>query len=239
MSDHLEVLKQLQAIDGELFRLRRAQQDKPRELAQINADVAAQDAMVKAAENRMKTLQVAQKEKEVELQTHEANVKKLQGQLFQVKTNKEYTLMQREIDSIKADNSLREEEILKAFDAIDAAKQDRQAAQHALEAVQQRLRTEQARIERELAVMQEQVAALEQQRGALVPGLTPQVLSTYERVLNLRAGLALVPLLNDACGGCNRRLPPQIINEVLLKAKLTTCQSCNRILYFDEAHSKL
>ena len=239
MSDHLDVLKQLQAIDGELFRLRRAQQEKPRELARVAAEMAAEEAKVKAVEDRMKALQLAQKEKEGELQTREANVQRLKGQLFQVKTNKEYTLMQREIDSTKADNSLLEEEILKAFDAIDAARQERQAAQRELEAAQQRLRGEQARINGELAAIQEQVTGLEQQRAALVPGLTPQVLSTYERVLTLRAGLALVPLLNDACGGCHRRLPPQVINEVLLKAKLTTCESCNRILYFDEAHSKL
>jgi hypothetical protein len=55
----------------------------------------------------------------------------------------------------------------------------------------------------------------------------------------LRDGLALVPLVSDACGGCHRRLPPQVINQVYLKADLVTCESCNRILYFDEAHSKL
>jgi predicted nucleic acid-binding Zn-ribbon protein len=239
MAEMLETLKHLQAVDGELFRLRKAQQDKPRELERAQAAVAAQEAALKAAEERLKVLQVAQKEQEVELQTREANVKKLQGQLFQVKTNKEYTVMQREIESLKTDNSLLEEAILKAFDAIDQAKQARQQAKGRLEEQQQRLRAEQARVERELAALHEQLTALEQQRQTLLPALTPQVLATYERVLEVRDGLALVPLVNDTCGGCHRRLPPQVINEVYLKAKLVTCESCNRILYFDEAHSKL
>src|SRR3989338_9339438 len=86
MPDQIETLKQLQAIDGEIFRLRKQLEDKPRELEQVTAQVAAAAARAKEAEARVKTLQLAQKEKEVDLQTREGNVRKLQGQLFQVKT---------------------------------------------------------------------------------------------------------------------------------------------------------
>ena len=239
MADQLEILKRLQAVDGELFRLRKAQEEKPRELEQVAAKVAAQEAQLKAAEDRLKTLQLSQKEREGELQSREANVKKLQGQLFQVKTNKEYTLMQHEIDTLKADNSLLEEAILKTFDAIDEAVKDRQREQGLVAQEQARLRVERERIERELATIGEQIAQLERTRQTLLPDVPPQALTTYERVLDIREGLALVPLLNDSCGGCHRRLPPQVINQVYLKAELITCENCNRILYFDEAHSKL
>ena len=239
MADQLEVLKQLQAIDGELYRLRRQQDEKPRELEAATARAAAQEARVKATEERLKQLQVAQKQKEMDLQTREANVKKLQGQLFQVKTNKEYTIMQREIDTLKADNSLLEEEILKMFDAIDQASTERKTEQAKLAREQERLKTERGRIEQELAAIGEQIAKLERERATLVPGVLKEALAFYERVLDLREGLALVPLLSDSCGGCHRRLPPQVINQVYLKADLVTCENCNRILYFDEAHSKL
>ena len=46
----------------------------------------------------------------------------------------------------------------------------------------------------------------------------------------------MVSVLNESCGGCHRRLPPQIVNEVYLNAAIVTCPSCNRILY-DDAHS--
>lgn len=239
MADQLDILKRLQAVDGELFRLRRQQEEKPRELEQVTAALAAQEARLKAAEDRLKALQVSQKEKEVDLQSREANVKKLQGQLFQVKTNKEYSAMQREIETLKADNSLLEEEILKGFDAIDQATKERQREQAQLAQQQERLRMERERIEQELAAIQEQIARLERDRQGVVPDIPQTTLETYERVLDLREGLALVPILSDACGGCHRRLPPQVINEVYLKAKVVTCEHCNRILYFDEAHSKL
>jgi len=222
MADQIETLKQLQQFDGELYRLRQQQREKPRELEAVQAQVAAQEARTKGVEDRLRSLQLAQKEKEMELQTREGNVKKLQGQLFQLKTNKEYAAMQREIDVLKAENSLLEEAILKTFDAIDQASKERQQEQR-------RLAEEQARLQLETTRVTE----------VLAPAVPPATLATYERILKIREGLALVPLMENACGGCHRRMPPQVINEVYLKAKLVTCESCTRILYFDEAYSKL
>ena len=239
MADQIELLKKLQALDGELFKLRRELAAKPRQLEQAQAAVAAQEAAVKAADATLKQLQLAQKDKDVELQTREAQVRKLQGQLFQVKTNKEYTAMQREIDALKTDNSLLEEAILKLFDEIDVAGKERQRQQQALAQEQERFRQDAARIEREQAAIGEQIAQLERQRGAVAPDVPKPALTMYERVLEIREGVALVPIVTDTCGGCNRRLPPQVVNQVLLKADLVMCEHCNRILYFDESFSKL
>jgi hypothetical protein len=239
MADLTEQLKQLQTVDGELHRLRRQLAQQPAELAQVQARVAAQEAKLKQAEDRMKSLQVSQKEKEVELQTREANVRKLQSQLFQLKTNKEYSAMQREIESIKADNSVLEEAILGAFDQIEQAVKARAQEQEALKGVQQKAAGERAEIEKRTAAVQEQIAQLERARQGLLPDVPKEALNVYERVLAIREGLALVPVVNDACGGCHRRLTPQVINQVYMKTVLVTCESCNRILYFDEAHSKL
>ena len=239
MADQIKILKQLQAVDAELFQCRKVQKQKPQELEQVTAEVAAQTAKVKLTDERLKSLQLSQKEKEVELQTHEASVKKLQGQLFQVKTNKEYSTMQREIDTLKADNSMLEETILKRFEEIDAASQERQREQRLLAEHQERLRREQQRIEQELAALAEQMAQLEKRRQTILPDVPQPTLVTYERILSIRDGLALVPLISESCGGCHRRLPPQVISQVYLQADLVTCESCNRILYSDEAHSKL
>jgi predicted nucleic acid-binding Zn-ribbon protein len=239
MSDQIEILKKLQAIDGELYRLRRQEEDKPRELERMAGEERAQQERVKAAEARLTSLQLAQKEKEVELQTREANVKKLQGQLLQLKTNKEYTVMQHEIETLKADNSLLEEAVLKLFDEIDHASKERQTQQQQLAQEQERLRKERERIERELEEFRGQIAQLERARATVLPEVPRQALTTYERVLKIREGVALVPVIEESCGGCHRRLPPQVINQVYLKAELVTCESCNRILYSDETHSKL
>ena len=147
--------------------------------------------------------------------------------------------MQHEIETLKADNSVLEEAILKGFDAIETAGRARQQEQQRLADVNGQLARERTRIEGELATLGEQLAQLERQRETLVPEVPPKALTVYERILKIREGVALVPLVNDACGGCHRRLPPQVINQVFLNSDLVTCEACNRILYSDESHSKL
>ncbi len=237
MSDVLDTLKRLQAIDTALYELRQQEHEKPAELERARAEATAQAARLKAAENRLKTLQLAHKEKEVELQTREASVKKLQGQLFQVKTNKEYTAMQHEIETLKADNSVLEETLLKNFDTIDQATKERQRQQHVAVQHQQRLQQEEQRIQQELVGLRERMARLEQDRHVLTPVVPHEKLTAYERILKMREGLALVPIVNESCGGCHRRLRPQVVNEACLGAALATCDSCNRILYVDDAQS--
>lgn len=239
MADLIDSLKQLQEVDGELYKLRCARDEKPAELKAARERVAAVEARVKAAEDRAKTLQLKHKEREGDLATKEGNVRKLQGQLFQLKTNKEYTTMQHEINALKADNSILEEQILKSFDEIEQANKAKQQEQQALAREQAAFKKEDARLQQEQQAIDVQIAELDAKRQTVAPHVPREALSTYERVLESREGVALVPLVKDACGGCYRRMTPQVINQVFLKAKLVTCEQCNRILYFDEAHSTL
>lgn len=239
MAELIVSLRQLQEVDGELYKLRRARDEKPQALANARAKMAAAEARVKTAEDRAKVLQLKQKEREIELQTREASVRKLLGQLFQLKTNKDYTTMQHEINTLKADNSLLEEQALKSFDEIEQAVKTKQQEQQALAKEQDAFKKEEARIQQEQKAIDVQITELDAKRQIVAPNVPREALATYERVLESREGVALVPLVKDACGGCYRRMTPQVINQVFLKAKLTTCEQCNRILYFDEAHSTL
>lgn len=239
MADQTEMLKKLQAIDGELYRLRRALAQQPRELEAAKTPLAAQEAALKAAEDRLKALQLAQKEKEIDLQSREGNITKLQSQLFQVKTNKEYSAMQREIDSLRADKSVLEETILKNFDAIEEAARMRQKEQARLADEQSKFTAAKARLDQEAAAIEQKTGSLELSRKALLPDVPAEALKVYSRILANRDGLALVPIVRDTCGGCNRRLPPQVMNQALLKAVLVTCESCSRILFFDDSQSSV
>lgn len=235
MTDQLETLRKLQELDAQLFHLRLEQRQKPLALERATQQLAEQQANAQAIGARLKALQVQQKEQEIELATKEANTKKLQLQLFQVKTNKEYTAIQHEIDQSKADASLLEEEILHLLEAVDQTTREHQAQLAHVAKQQAQFREEETRLAQELKAIEEQLAVLEQQRHAVTPLVQTPTLSVYERVLASRDGLAMVPLVNESCGGCHMVQPPQVINEVQLKAKLVTCESCNRILYLDDA----
>lgn len=234
MTDQIDALRRLQEVDAQLYRLRIEQKEKPMALERLKQGVAEQQAKAQASDAKLKTFQVQQKEKELELSTKEGHAKKLQLQIFQVKTNKEYTALQHEIEQAKTDASLLEEDILKIFDSIERAMREHHEQQALVAKAQASLREEEARITQEITAIEGDIAALQAQRRLLAPEVPAAALLVYERVLVSREGLAMVPLLGASCGGCNMVQPPQVINEVMLKAKLVACDSCNRILYLDE-----
>jgi len=235
MADWLETLRKLQTVDAELFQLHNEQRQQPLVLEQARQAMAEEDAKAKAIEAHLKASQLQHKEKEIELSTREANVRKLQAQLFQVKTNREYSAIQHEIDQSKADASLLEEEILRILETIDQTKREYEAQLRRAVQQQETFKREEVRVAQALTVIEGQIASLEGQRQTLTPSVEANMLLVYERILASREGIAMVPLIKESCGGCHMVQPPQIVNEAYLKAKLVTCDSCNRILYVDES----
>ena len=112
MAQDLTILKEIQEWDKEIYSCREALEESPLELDQVKQELEEAQAILDERLEALQKLQLQQKEKEVELETKEENVKKYEGQLSQIKTNKEYTSLQIEIKSLKADNSLLEEAII-------------------------------------------------------------------------------------------------------------------------------
>ena len=231
IADQLGILKQLQTVDSAIYRLRRELAVKPHTIETLRAELAAQRQQLAALEERSTTLQMQRKNRELELATQEDKVKKLQAQLFQVKTNKEYTAMQHEIEGAKADGSLLEEMIIRLLEDMDQVQQ--QVIRAKAEWQQREVQTQQdvRRIEGEIAQVQQDLQRTEADRQRLAPSLEPGVLATYDRILRSHDGLALVPLMGEACGGCHMVLPPQIINEVAQQTRIVNCETCARLLY--------
>ena len=234
IQDQLGILKQLQAVDADLYRLRRERQAKPLLIEELTADLQAERQRLTQLEGQHKALQSQHKSQELELATHEEKIKKLQGQLFQVKTNKEYTAMQHEIEGAKADNSLLEETIIKLLEQIDHTQAQASQARQDWQQREAQVKTDIQRIEGEITTVDQALQKMEADRQRLTPSLDPRILAQYERVLHNRNGLALVPLVGEACGGCHMVLPPQVANEVSQQKQLVSCDNCARLLYYDE-----
>ncbi len=234
--EQLKTLIELQAIDKQLYDVRRAREAKPVRIAQLRAAHEAQTQQVKAAEAELKTLQLKRAGMEGDLAAKEGGVKKLQMQLYQVKTNRDYTTLQHEIAGVKADNSVLEEEILTVMEKLDQQQSVVAAARETLKAEAAKLQQAIAVIEREMGELDASIATFQTQRQVMTPRVDPKTLSRYERILDKKEGLGLVPVnvRQEACAGCHMNIPPQTINEIRLKERLIACESCARLLYYPE-----
>ena len=233
VEEQLNILIRLQALDAQLYRLRKEREAKPRLIEELEARKNEEQAAVKGIEEKIKANQLKRKQKEMDLQTKEESVKKLSTQLYQIKTNKEYQTMQHEIEGHKADNSLLEDEILAIMEEADILSKELVKERELFAEAEKRLNEDSKKIEGEIAVIDNEIANFESQRKELTAQVDKKVLSQYEKVLANREGMALVPVKNHACQGCFINLPPQVINEIRMKDKITVCESCARILYIE------
>jgi uncharacterized protein len=179
-------------------------------------------------------LQKQRKDKELELGTKEENAKKLQNQLYQLKTNKEYQAMLQQIDSAKADASVIEDKILEILDQFDKVKKESNLEKEKLQEEEKIFNNQNKQIEDRIKEIDSRLEQLEEQRKQVIPNIAPKILSQYERILKNRDGLAIVSVKDNSCLGCNMFVPPQVINLIKMYERIITCEICNRILYINE-----
>jgi uncharacterized protein len=243
MTEKLDIAKQvdllfkLQGIDTQIYSLRAEQDEKPVEIAQLKDSLESKKAGIKDAEEKLKSLQLKHKEKEIALGSKEGEIKKLEGQLYQIKTNKEYTAMINEIESRKADNSLLEEEIINIIDSIDHAKLFLEKEKEKFNRESDKANAQIGEIEKQIIGIKSEISGLDKKRQELIPSIESKLLKEYERVLTGRNGQALAEVANNACGGCYMQLPAQVINEIRMKHNIIRCENCQRILYIDHEAS--
>jgi predicted nucleic acid-binding Zn-ribbon protein len=227
-------LVQLQAIDTEIYDLRYEKESKPKEIEGLKAAFEAKKQHLADLEKASLDLQKERKDKELELASKEESMKKLQTQLYQLKTNKEYQAMLQQIKDAKADASVIEDKILELFDQLDNAKKDIDKEKQRLLEEEKIFNEEKKKIEDRIKEIDDRLAQLDGQRRQAMPNIDQKILQQYERILLSRDGLAIVGVKNDSCLGCNMFVPPQVINLIKMYERIITCEICNRILYIGD-----
>jgi hypothetical protein len=234
MEEQIKLLIELQGLDSEIFRLKKNLDAKPEEIKALDDAFKEKEEKTKSIDTELKKIQVEHKNKEIELKTKEEAAQKLQSQLYQVKTNKEYTALENEIKTVRADSSLLEEEIINLLDKIEEAEKVKKEIGEDLKAERQKVDEAKKKIAEETKKIEQELVNFQKQRDALAEKVDKNILSKYERILYGKDGLAIVAVRNNSCQGCFLNLPPQVINEIRMKKDLIFCESCARILYTDE-----
>ena len=234
VKESIELLKKAQQIDRELYMALEAQKEIPEQKARLKIEMEAEKARLNELEAAFKKLQLRQKEKEGELAQKEQNIKKFEGQLAQVKTNKEYSAIQQEIGALKADNSLLEEDILKAFDEVETAEKDVKQERERLKEVEKAYQLKENELNQTEKAMIQKAEEMRNLRKEMIQQVAPDVRSLYDLIVQKKHGLALVKVEGETCGACQLQLRPQLINEIRMAQALIICENCSRILYFEE-----
>lgn len=231
LKSQLNALIRLQEIDSQIYRLNDEKDAKPKEIEALKACLEEKKQKLADLEQASLELQKQRKEKELELAAKEEGVKKLQTQLYSLKTNKEYQAMLQQIEGTKADASVIEDSILSLFDKADKKKNEIEQERKIFQEEEKRVNAQVKGIEERVKEITGLLGQLDSQRKQIIPDIDKKILAQYERILQSRDGLAIVTVQDDACRGCNMQVPPQVVNLIKMYERIVTCEICNRILY--------
>lgn len=234
VKESIETLKKVQEIDREIYQSLQRLKEIPEERAQGKREFELEKNRLAELDQALKKLQLKQKQKEGELAQKEAHIKRLDGQLSQVKTNKEYSALQQELASLKADNSLLEEEIIRILDEVEAAEEEVEKEKENLKQIERQFAVrDQERAEKE-KVLRESLEVQKKLRQEVIQQVPPEIRERYDLIVQKKQGIGLVKVKGENCGACQLLLRPQILNELRSHSAIVLCENCSRILYLEE-----
>lgn len=233
MNETLQNLIALQKIDQEI----RVQKTNAQKLKQEVSEM--EKSAVKSQEEYDRIVQQAdenqkeRRQKERDLEAKEAALKKYKGQLFQIKTNREYEAMLEEIATTETDIGLLEEEILRLMDQGETLAGTIQEKKKQIDKEKEESQRIVAEKRKEIEAIEAIASKKETQRPEILEKLEKNIIVEYQKLLETRQGLAVVTAKDGVCGGCYISMRPQMFEELKQEEKLFHCQSCNRFLYWD------
>ncbi|HEX2964230.1 MAG TPA: C4-type zinc ribbon domain-containing protein [Syntrophorhabdaceae bacterium] len=232
MEQELNTIYEAQKIDLKILEKERVLLSTPNTIKGMENELEAARMKVQKEKEVIEELEKERKKKEKELESDKDKVKKLESKLYEVKTNKEYQALLKEIEAAKATNDKTEEDILVLMDKAEEIKKDHDSTLVHLQKREKEVQTEKGKIEKDIESIDQVISQLKTERDNLLSVVNEHLRSTYLVLRDKRNGVAVSTAKNGVCLGCFMNIPPQLFIEVTKNRQLIQCPSCGRILYF-------
>ncbi len=234
MENRLRLLYSLQRVDTQLDELHELKGDLPGIVARLTQDLDEKRASEESLRNAV--LQTLSKRDSIDsdIVDLKTKIEKWKTQQFEVKTNKQYDMLAREIDvaQTRITTLSREMDVLEG--KAGTAKEDAEKLAPDIAELEKELEERQKELDAVNKEHEEEELKLRHEREKIAVRLKKPDLTMYERIRKAKDGRAVVPVRRNACGGCFNRVPPQKVLELRKNDMFMTCERCGRLLVSDE-----
>jgi predicted nucleic acid-binding Zn-ribbon protein len=235
MENVFEKLRSLQDILSEKISLEREIQEIPKLL------ITQEELLSRLKKSFIEKNQDYEKTKLAEgdfrnlLAQAEMDREKAEKNMDSISTQREYEALDKEIrDAAEKEQQFRKE-LQREERALSDLNEQIKQSESLIEQQEQDLEERRAGIEAEVSEKKSQVANLEGEEQALIPGLDPEVLFKFERIIRNKGGRGIVAIKGGVCMGCHMILPAQFANMVRKREEIVFCPYCSRILFYEES----
>ena len=231
MYEKIVALYELQKIDSQIDEINKVKGELPLEVEDLEDTVAGLNTRLDNINREIDELASLTKQRQREIEEANALIARYKEQQNNVRNNREFDAIGKEIEYQELQNALCEKHIKEYNAALKVKKQlieEAEAAKADRSVDLNAKREELDSIDAETAKDIEELRAQEEKAREVID---ERLLTAYGRIRsNVRNGLAVVSIKRDACGGCYNRIPPQRQSEIRMGKKIIICEYCGRIL---------
>ena len=227
----LKTLYQLQTNLSKIDEIKTLRGELPLEVQDLEDEIAGLSTRIDRIKAEVAELKTAIAGKKVEIETAKASVAKYKEQQENVRNNREYDFLSKEIEFQTLEIELCEKKI-REFTAGEQEKTKEIAdSTHMLEERQKDLDVKKNELDEIIAETKQEEEKLRDAAKELETKIELRLLQSFKRIRkNSRNGLGIVYVQRDACGGCFNKIPPQRQLDIRSRKKVIVCEYCGRIL---------
>ncbi len=234
MYNRLKVLYQLQLVDDQLDELEELRGDLPNMVRSLESRINEIKEEIKLKETEQKESVEKRALNEEEIEKLKESQQKFKAQLYQVRNNKEYDALTKEIDHSDEQISKLEAENDALADLSKSLSSQIDEIKPQLDVLNAELKEKEADLKEIIKVNEKEEMKLLDERKKIEDQVKKPDLSVYTRIRKAKKGKAVATLRRSACSGCHNIVPAQRQLEIRKNNKLFTCEYCGRILVSQE-----
>jgi predicted nucleic acid-binding Zn-ribbon protein len=227
----LKSLYQLQTMLSEIDKIRILRGELPLEVEDLEDEIEGLKTRIENSNEEIKELRARINELKTKIELANEKLNGYKSQLDNVRNNREYDLLNKEIEFQTLEIELCNKRINEAQNAEKNKEELIQRSQVTLEERSQDLEVKKNELDEIVTETKAEEEKLREKAKSLEMTIEPRLLTAFKRIRkNSRNGLGIVYVQRNACGGCFAKIPPQRQLDVRMRKKVIVCEYCGRIL---------
>ena len=231
VEEKLKALYQLQTMLSEIDKIKTLRGELPLEVQDLEDEVTGLSARIENIKNEIEELKSNVATKKIEIEAAKTSIEKYKGQQDNVRNNREYDVLTKEIEFQSLEVELCEKRIKEYTASIKAKEEEIVKSNELLEERKKDLEVKKNELDEIISETKQEEERLRDKAKNLETTIEPRLLQAFKRIRkNSRNGLAITYVQRDACGGCFNKIPPQKQLDIRMRKKIIVCEYCGRIM---------
>jgi len=240
VEEKLTAVLALQKIDSKIDEIKTLKGELPMEVKDLEDDIEGLQVRINNIDAEINSINTFIETKNNAKKDAQALIKKYEKQQDNVKNNREFEAINKEMEMMELEVKLNEKHIKDATYEQKDRMNLRLKTEEKIKDVEEALQLKRTELEKISADTEIEEKILAEKSDAAKAKVDPRLLTAYERIRkSYRNGLAVVPIHRDSCGGCFNVIPPQRQSEIRQHKKIIVCEHCGRILVDSDMNDKV